>query len=70
MNAGNNNLSKKEQNKINSKTICGGVSGALGFGGKRLSNGTLSGGAAILRSDGQYHTESLEELETQGIFAI
>ena len=63
-------LSKRAQKKIVSKTFTGGLNGAVGFGGRVLKDGTMSGGSAILRSDGKYHTESLEELKKQGIFPI
>lgn len=54
-------LNQKEQNKIVKKTHTGGILRGVGFSG---------GQAAILRSDGKYHTESLEDLEKQGIYAL
>lgn len=59
-------LTKKEQDKIVPKTICGGASNnisPIGFGPSKGSGGT------ILRSDGKYHSESLEELNKKGIYA-
>ena len=63
-------LSAKEQKTIVSKTQTGGLKYAVGFNGSYKKNGKQCGGAAILRSDGKYHTEPLEELEKQGIHAI
>lgn len=63
-------LSAKEQKTIVSKTQTGGLNYAVGFNGSYKKNGKQCGGAAILRSDGKYHTEPLEELEKQGIHAI
>lgn len=70
MNAGTKQLSKKEQDAIVPETYCGGLNGAIGFGPRILSDGSKSGGGAILRSDGIYHIEPLAELEKQGIYAI
>lgn len=61
-------LTLKEQKAIVSKTYTGGLNGAFGFGPRILPDGSKSGGGAILRSDGKYHTESLEELAKQGIY--
>ena len=63
-------LSAKEQKTIVSKTQTGGLNYAVGFNGSYKKSGKQCGGAAILRSDGKYHTEPLEELEKQGIHAI
>lgn len=57
-------LTRREQNQIVSKTICGGASknSPMGF------MPTPGSGGTILRSDGLYHAESLEELSKQRIY--
>lgn len=61
-------LNRKQQKAIVSHTHTGGINGVFGFGPRILCDGSKSGGGAILRSDGLYHTESLEELAKQGIY--
>lgn len=70
MKVGNKQLTKKEQKTILSETITGGLNGSCGFMGGSFVNGKHTGGSAILRSDGKYHTESLDELKKQGIFPL
>ena len=54
----------------NVKTSTGGLNGSFGFMGTSFVNGKKTGGAAIRRSDGKMHTESLEELEKMGIYPL
>lgn len=63
-------LTKKEQDIMVPKTQTCGLNGNVGFGSKILPDGTRSGGATILRSDGKYHTETLEELAKQNIYPL